>query len=100
MPSAVGRLVCGRLAAGRFSLGANERLPGLVVLLDTTRVGAGACQNLANLFNLTGVTHVDDDTIELWDTGFVSAPNFDVDTASTLYAATAGAIGLTGRRWV
>lgn len=75
--------------AGSFSIGADERLPGLVVLLDTTRVGAGACQNLANLFNLTGVTHLDDHTTELWDTWFVSAPNFGVDTPSTLYAAVA-----------
>lgn len=74
---------------GSFSAGADERLPGLVVLLGTTRVGAGSCQNLANLFNLTGVTHLDDETTELWDTWLVSAPNFGVNTPSTLYAAVA-----------
>ena len=72
---------------GTFSAGADDRLPGLVVLLSTTIVGAGSCQNIANLFNLTGVTNADAETTELWDTWIVGAPNFGVNTASTIYVA-------------
>ena len=42
---------------GTFSAGADDRMPGLVVLVSTAIVGAQSCQNVANLFNLTGVTH-------------------------------------------
>lgn len=72
---------------GTFSLGKDDRLPNLVVLLSTTTVGAGAGQNLANLFNLTGVTDLNDHETELWDTWIVGAPNFGVDTESTIYVA-------------
>ena len=72
---------------GTFSAGKDDRLPNLVVLLSTTTVGAGAGQNLANLFNLTGVTDLSDDETELWDTWIVSAPNFGVNTESTIYVA-------------
>ena len=44
---------------GTFSPGTDDRLPGLVVLTSTTdnRAGfSGPGTNLANLFNLTGVT--------------------------------------------
>ena len=74
---------------GTFSLGADERLPGLIVLLTTTTVGAGACQNIANLFNLTGVTDLQPDSAELWDTWIVGAPNFGVGTASRIFVAVA-----------
>ena len=47
-----------------FSLGTGERLPGFIVLLSTTAAGAGSCQNLANLFNLTGVTDLDSESVE------------------------------------
>lgn len=47
-----------------FPLGTGERLPGLIVLLSTTAAGAGSCQNLANLFNLTGVTDLDSESVE------------------------------------
>lgn len=43
---------------GTFSLGVDDRLPGLIVLLDATVPGAKNCQNIANLFNLTGVTDI------------------------------------------
>ena len=43
---------------GTVSLGVDDRLPGLIVLLDTTVPGAKNCQNIANLFNLTGVTDI------------------------------------------
>lgn len=74
---------------GTFSLGTDERLPGLIVLLSTTAAGAGSCQNLANLFNLTGVTDLDSDSVELWDTWLVGAPNFGVGTESRIFVAVA-----------
>jgi len=61
---------------GTFSLGADERIPGLIVLVKTTTIGAKSCQNLANLFNITGVTNVTKDEAELWDTWIVGAPLF------------------------
>jgi len=72
---------------GTFSAGKDDRLPNLVVLLSTTTVGAGAGQNIANLFNLTGVTDISEDGTELWDTWIVGAPNFGVNTESTIYVA-------------
>lgn len=74
---------------GTFSLGADDRLPGLVVLVSTTSVGAMSCQNIANLFNLTGVTDISDESVELWDTWLVGAPNFGVNTESKIYVAVA-----------
>ena len=42
---------------GTFSRGANkDHFPGLVVLLSSTAIGAGAGQNLSNLFNIIAVT--------------------------------------------
>lgn len=72
---------------GTFSAGKDDRMPGLVVLLSTTTSGAGAGQNLANLFNLTGVTNLTEKETELWDTWIVGAPNFGVNTESTIYVA-------------
>ena len=41
---------------GTFSFGKDDRLPGLIVLVSTTRATAGgSCHNVANLFNLTGL---------------------------------------------
>jgi hypothetical protein len=74
---------------GTFSLGADERLPGVIVLLSTTTVGVGSCHNVANLFNLTGVTNLSAEGVELWDTWLVGAPNFGVDTESQVYVAVA-----------
>src|SRR5438477_12829899 len=42
---------------GSFSAGVDEKVPGLIVLLSTTTVGAKNAQNLAGLFNLTGFTN-------------------------------------------
>jgi len=39
---------------GAFAPGVDEKLPGLIVLLSTSTLGARNAQNLANLFNLTG----------------------------------------------
>jgi hypothetical protein len=74
---------------GTFSPGADERLPGLIVLASTTTIGAGSCQNLANLFNLTGVTNIKKGEAEIWDTWIVGAPLFGVDTSSRIYVAVA-----------
>jgi len=74
---------------GTFSPGTDDRFPGLIVLLKTTTIGAGSCQNLANLFNLTGVTNQSDDEVEIWDTWLVGAPLFGTDTKSKVYVAVA-----------
>ena len=60
-------------------LGAAADFPGLVVLLSSSTVGAGPGQNLANLFNIIGVTDRDEsltkDT-EIWATWVIAAPRF------------------------
>ncbi len=64
---------------GSFSPGQDDRLPGLVVLVSgTTSVApfSGPGTNVANLFNLTGVTDRSEDGTELWDTWIVGAPLF------------------------
>jgi hypothetical protein len=81
---------------GTFSPGRDERMPGLVVLVSTTSVGAQSCQNIANLFNLTGITHRDAQRTELWDTWIVGAPVFGVNTESTVHAAIADDKNLDG----
>lgn len=82
---------------GTFGGGADDRLPGLIVLLTTTRAEAGgACQNLANLFNLTGLTDLDSDEVALWDTWLVGAPNFGTDVDSTLFVAIASDLDRDG----
>lgn len=81
---------------GTFAAGADERLPGLIVLLSTTTVGAGSCQNVANLFNMTGVTDVTPDAVELWDTWLVGAPNFGVNTSSSIFVAVADDLNQDG----
>jgi len=58
------------------TIGHDESIPNLVVLLDGTTVGAKQGQNLAGLFELTGVTNREDDEVELWDTWIVGAANF------------------------
>ena len=74
---------------GTFSPGPDDRIPGLIVLLTTTTVGTGPCMNLANLFNLTGVTDLREDKAEIWQTWIIGAPNFGVATPSTLFVAIA-----------
>lgn len=74
---------------GTFSPGRDDRMPGLIVLVSTATIGAQSCQNVANLFNLTGVTHREANKTELWDTWIVGAPVFGVNTPSTVYAAIA-----------
>jgi hypothetical protein len=72
---------------GAFSAGVDEKVPGLIVLLSTTTVGAKNAQNLANLFNLTGFTN--QKTNEIWDTWIVGAPSFGKNVRSVLRVAVA-----------
>jgi hypothetical protein len=72
---------------GAFSPGADERVPGLIVLLSTATVGAKNAQNLANLFNLTGFTN--QKTNEIWDTWIVGGPSFGRNVHSVLRVAVA-----------
>ena len=73
--------------AGAFGAGVDEKVPGLIVLLSTTTVGARNAQNLANLFNLTGFTN--QKTNEIWDTWIVGAPSFGKNVHSVLRVAVA-----------
>jgi hypothetical protein len=72
---------------GTFSAGVDEKVPGLIVLLSTSTVGAKNAQNLAGLFNLTGFTN--QTTNEIWDTWIVGAPSFGKNVHSVLRVAVA-----------
>ena len=72
---------------GAFSPGVDEKVPGLIVLLSTTTIGAKNAQNLAGLFNLTGFTN--QKTNEIWDTWIVGAPSFGKNVRSVLRVAVA-----------
>jgi hypothetical protein len=72
---------------GAFAAGVDEKLPGLIVLLSTSTVGARNAQNLANLFNLTGFTN--QKTNEIWDTWLVGASSFGKNVGSVLRVAVA-----------
>ena len=75
---------------GTFSTGQDDRLPGLVVLTSTTNNTlpgfSGPGTNLANLFNLTGITNRTAEESEIWDTWIVGAAiaGKDVDTTLTV----------------
>jgi hypothetical protein len=72
---------------GAFAPGADEKVPGLIVLLSTTTIGAKNAQNLANLFNLTGFTN--QKANEVWDTWLVGAPSFGKNVRTVLRVAVA-----------
>jgi hypothetical protein len=72
---------------GAASPGVDEKLPGLIVLMSTSTVGARNAQNLANLFNVTGFTN--QRTNEIWDTWIVGAPLFGRNVRSVLRVAVA-----------
>jgi hypothetical protein len=72
---------------GAFAPGVDEKVPGLIVLLSTSTLGARNAQNLANLFNLTGFTN--QKTNEIWDTWLVGAPAFGKNVHSVLRVAVA-----------
>ncbi|MFE3652932.1 MULTISPECIES: hypothetical protein [unclassified Streptomyces] len=75
---------------GTFSTGQDDKIPGLVVLDSTTNSTlpgfSGPGTNLANLFNLSGVTNRTPHKTELWDTWIVGAPiaGQNVDTTLTV----------------
>src|SRR4051812_21012601 len=68
-------------------IGQDERFPGLIVLLSTTKAGAG--KNLAGLFDVVGVTDSRPGRTQLWATWQAGKPNFG-SGASTVYVAMAG----------
>jgi hypothetical protein len=76
---------------GLFSTGKDDRLPGLVVLTSTTNNTlpgfSGPGTNLANLFNLTGITNRDSKETELWDTWIVGAAIAGQNVNTTLTVA-------------
>ena len=72
---------------GTFAAGVDDKLPGLIVLLSTSTIGARNAQNLANLFNLTGFTN--QKTNEIWDTWIVGAASFGRNVRSVLRVAVA-----------
>ncbi len=76
---------------GGFSTGHDDRNPGLVVLTSTTVAGqpgfTGPRTNLANLFNLTGVTDRSAHQTELWDTWIVGKPIAGQNVNTTLTVA-------------
>ncbi|QKE83894.1 hypothetical protein [Arthrobacter sp. NEB 688] len=82
---------------GAFAPGADEALPGLVVLDSTTAIGAGAGQNLAGLFNLTALTDLRPDRVSVMDTWIVGAPSFGTSTRSTILAAVVDDLDQDGR---
>jgi hypothetical protein len=81
---------------GNFAPGKDERFAGLITLISTTTIGAKSCQNLSNLFNITGPTNVADDGTEIWDTWIISAPNFGRNVRSILWVAEAADLNHDG----
>lgn len=85
---------------GTFSTGRDDRLPGLVVMvstINTTRPGfSGPGTNLANLFNVTGVTDRNDRDVTLWDTWIVGADIAGRDVDATLTVAVVGDLNHDG----
>jgi len=75
---------------GTFSPGQDDRLPGLLVLMSTTSATtpgfSGPGTNLANLFNITGVTDRSRRQTQIWDNWIVGAPLFgqNVDAVVTV----------------
>jgi len=67
-------------------IGQDKRFPGLIVMLSTTKAGAG--KNLAGLFDVVGVTDSSADKTQLWATWQAGKPNFGTG-ASTVYVAMA-----------
>ena len=67
-------------------IGQDKRFPGLIVMLSTTKAGAG--KNLAGLFDIVGVTDSSADKTQLWATWQAGKPNFGTGP-STVYVAMA-----------
>jgi hypothetical protein len=84
--------------AGTFGKGADDRFPGLIVLLSSTQTSrpdgsstgfSGPGQNLANLFNVTALTDRNGPRTELWTTWIAGAPSFGRNVHSVAYVAIA-----------
>jgi hypothetical protein len=71
-------------APGAFGAGADEKVPGLVVLLADNTSGAG--QNLAGVFNLTTVGDRGRRHATIHDTWLVGVPNFGTGTTTLTVA--------------
>jgi hypothetical protein len=69
--------------------GPNDKFPQLVVLLSSTKAGAGI--NHANAFNIVAVTDQRADRAQIWSTWIIGAPNafgtVGVDTPTRLFVA-------------
>jgi hypothetical protein len=76
-------------AAGHGGDGPNDKFPQLVVLLSSTKAGAGI--NHANAFNIVAVTDQRADRAQIWSTWIIGAPNafgtVGVDTPTRLFVA-------------
>lgn len=59
-----------------FGPGKDDAFPGLIVLFNTTRIGAGPGQNLAGLFNIVSFTNREPGKTHVWATWIVGAPGF------------------------
>ena len=74
---------------GTVGDGPNDKFPQLVVLLSSTKAGAGI--NHANAFNIVAVTDQRADRAQIWSTWIIGAPNafgtVGVDTPSRLFVA-------------
>lgn len=85
---------------GAFSTGADDRLPGLVVLDSTTNSTvtgfSGPGTNLANLFNLTSITNQTKHRTQIQDTWIVGAPIAGVGVDSTVTVAVVGDLNHDG----
>ncbi|MDI2128243.1 hypothetical protein [Yinghuangia seranimata] len=78
-------------AAGTFSTGHDDKLPGVVVLLSTTTAGrpgfSGPGTNLANLFNVTAIAEQGRRGATIADTWLVGGAFFGTATDSVLTVA-------------
>ena len=83
--------MCIRDSPGAFSTGADEHLPGLVVLGSTTNSTmpgfSGPGTNLANLFNLTSQIDTQKHFVAIQDTWIVGAPILGSNVNTTLTVA-------------
>ena len=57
------------------------------MICSTSQLGAGAGQNLAGLFNITGITNITPSENELWATWIVAGPACGVNTNTTMTIA-------------
>ncbi len=76
-----------------FGPGPSPAVPGLVVLLSTTKAFDGPQTNLANLFQLTGIATINGNQKEVWTTWLVGKPiaGVDVDTVLTTFVVSGAA---------